>query len=439
MQQLSRVEDLADKTLTFVDKGTATTTDYIYDANGNATSDFNKDISNIEYNDLNLPKTVIKTATQKIAYLYDATGRKLKQTVTNGANTTTRYYAGAFEYEGSSLKMLHHGEGRVRVDGTTYTYDYYLKDHLGNTMVCFTKGSSGHAQVLQSQSYYPFGMSFAQYESGGTTNRYLYNGKEMQSDLGLDWYDYGARFYDPVICRWNVQDPMVEKHYDWSSYVYAYNNPILYIDPIGLDTFRINVDNKIINQIAIKDSKSHTYIINGEGMEEQTYTLEVSDDGLVKFPDSGNGFERFGKEDEGGDHYLNPETAAATFGLVTEMTQKHDNDFSVSFGDMSNATGGAPGGDHKTHGGEKGYSGDCIDYRYLDGNSQSYQGKATDANFSAANNQTFLEAAGKWGFSKNYISNKDVWKAGGLPLSVNGKGIGGHNDHGHLTHINKKN
>jgi RHS repeat-associated protein len=67
-------------------------------------------------------------------------------------------------------------------------------------------------------------------------NKYLYNGKELQDDLGLDWYDYGARMYDPTIGRWSRKDPMIEFHFNQSPYAYVYNNPMNYIDPFGLDT-----------------------------------------------------------------------------------------------------------------------------------------------------------------------------------------------------------
>lgn len=66
----------------------------------------------------------------------------------------------------------------------------------------------------------------------------MYNGKELNSDFGLDWIDYGARYYDPAIARWNAVDPLAEKYYSTSPYAYVLNNPIALIDPNGMEAVK---------------------------------------------------------------------------------------------------------------------------------------------------------------------------------------------------------
>ena len=96
----------------------------------------------------------------------------------------------------------------------------------------------GLPQVMEYQHYYPFGMQLEAlgYTSGNDLkNNYLYNGKELQEDYGLNWYDYGTRMYDPVIGRFTTVDPMAEKFRRMSPYNYAANNPIRFIDPDGME------------------------------------------------------------------------------------------------------------------------------------------------------------------------------------------------------------
>uniref|UniRef100_UPI00280BEBA4 RHS repeat-associated core domain-containing protein n=1 Tax=uncultured Bacteroides sp. TaxID=162156 RepID=UPI00280BEBA4 len=88
--------------------------------------------------------------------------------------------------------------------------------------------------VEETNHYYPFGGIFA---STGNIQPYKYNGKELDTKKGLNWYDYGARMYDATLGRWHVVDPMAEKYYSISPYVYCINNSIKYIDPTGEDVY----------------------------------------------------------------------------------------------------------------------------------------------------------------------------------------------------------
>ncbi len=121
-----------------------------------------------------------------------------------------------FVYEDNTLRYILTPEGRALPDGNGgFEYQYFLKDHLGNTRVTFDQTGT----VLQEDSYYPFGMAqsgFA-YQSGTSyKNKYLYNGEELQDDFGLGWYDYHARFYDPALEHWYVVDPKAELVRRWN-------------------------------------------------------------------------------------------------------------------------------------------------------------------------------------------------------------------------------
>nr|WP_199080620.1 RHS repeat-associated core domain-containing protein [Pedobacter sp. ASV19] len=211
------------------------TTAYTYDQNGNLFSRINtvnpaNNLSGITYNYLNLPNSVTAGSTA-ISYTYDATGNKLRKQVPS-ANINNEYISGV-QYEGGVLKYVGTSEGRVvRNSATNYSYEYSLTDHLNNGRVYFDI-NAGAARAIQVTDYYAFGLDI-QRSLTGTENKYQYNGKEKQDQEKL--YDYGFRFYDPVVGRLSTIDPLAENHFDTNPYHYVLNNPMRYMDYMGLDT-----------------------------------------------------------------------------------------------------------------------------------------------------------------------------------------------------------
>jgi len=158
-------------------------------------------------------------------------------------------------------------------EGDTYEYQYFLKDHLGNTRVTFTENGN----IIQEDAYYPFGMQMNGlcYESGTDfLNKNLYNGKELQDDFGLDWYDYGARFYDAALGRWHVSDPLAEKYAAWSPYNYVMNNPLIFIDPDGQKVKLANNHAGAMTNIAkIAATSLGSHVMNRLISNPKTYTM----------------------------------------------------------------------------------------------------------------------------------------------------------------------
>ena len=233
--------------------GAKVATEYTYDTNGNLTKDLNKNIISIQYNMLNLPSIVSFSDGSTITYTYGADGTKLRTVHKIGSATTTTDYLGNVVYENGVAKLLLTGYGYVSLNDKKY--HYFLQDYQGNNRVVVD--SSG--KVEETNHYYPFGGVFA---STGNVQPYKYNGKELDAKKGLNWYDYGARMYDPTLGRWHTVDPLAEKFYGITPYNYCFDNPIKYIDPDGKKP-RVYVEMKGVG---------HTFITTGEGKYTTVYT-----------------------------------------------------------------------------------------------------------------------------------------------------------------------
>ena len=186
---------------------------------------------------------------------YDGGGNKLRKTVKQGSSTLyIQNYLGGIEYNSARLEAVFHAEGRVYNTnvGTgsstlVFRYEYAIRDHLGNTRIMFTdKNDNGvlnvtagtDNEIIQENSYYPFGMNQEgtwMNDAAAKDTKYQYNAKELNDDFGLNWSDYGARWYDAAIGRWNGVDPLAEKFIAYSPYVFSANNSVRFVDPNGMD------------------------------------------------------------------------------------------------------------------------------------------------------------------------------------------------------------
>ena len=196
--------------------------------------------------------------------------------------------------------------------------------------------------------YYPFGLKHIGYNgvvsSTNPAQDYKYNGKELNDELGLDWYDYGARNYDASLGRWMNLDALAGKWHEFSPYNYTLNNPVFFVDPDGNDidvsrttdddgnvTITITLTGKIVNEsgtdytneelqrFADRFAEGFAESFSGEGenisfkgvanlsvadndnpLTKTDHAIRIVDKG--KIPDGKGGFERgsvFGKAEYG--------------------------------------------------------------------------------------------------------------------------------------------
>ncbi|HYC83577.1 MAG TPA: RHS repeat-associated core domain-containing protein, partial [Chryseosolibacter sp.] len=132
---------------------------------------------------------------------------------------------------GHELLTLH-----VKIQQKGYLYIYLSNEQPVRTNVYFDDLKLvHHTGVEQVEDYYPFGLTFNSTRTGEVLNSFTFGGKESQSELALGWIDFGARMYSPDLGRWASIDPHSSRYEITTPYNYAFNNPMLFVDPTGMD------------------------------------------------------------------------------------------------------------------------------------------------------------------------------------------------------------
>ena len=257
-------------------------TEYEFDKNGRLTRDRNKGILQIQYNLLNLPAKTTFSDGGYINYQYSASGKKqMVSGYAPGQGWKSQFYMGNYVYGNGTVKQLLVDGGYVTFSGTTPQYHFYLKDHLGNNrMVVNANGT-----VEQRNHYYAFGGLMGE-STGGDVQDFKYNGKELDRLHGLDWFDYESRHMDAVRGVFITMDPLCEKYYDISPYVYCATNPIKFIDPDGRKTYLYATTLPGIPHNKLTNIPTHTFIVvkDDKNIVKGYYAYGPKENGAISGP-----------------------------------------------------------------------------------------------------------------------------------------------------------
>ena len=100
----------------------------------------------------------------------------------------------------------------------------------GNTVAI----TDGVENVVNAYDYSPFGMIIS--ESEGFAQPFKYVGRLGVMSEANGFYYMRARYYDPVNGRFISEDPLGFDGGDVNLYVYSGNNPVLLVDPTGMES-----------------------------------------------------------------------------------------------------------------------------------------------------------------------------------------------------------
>lgn len=99
----------------------------------------------------------------------------------------------------------------------------------------------------------------------------------------LSLFDFGTRYYDAYVGRWNAVDPLAHKYFGMSPYNYCGNDPVNKYDPDGRDV-KISVGNTSVGTTSI-NLYSNDEVKNDPTLTQETAVVPVYE--VVVTNDSG--------------------------------------------------------------------------------------------------------------------------------------------------------
>ena len=241
-----------------------------YDDNDNETRNLAQNVEYAHYNNHNLPDSVCFPGGNTLLLDYLSDGRRVRtntktyrtalivplddlQLLSDPSSETEEVRDGDFLFRDGRLSRLETPGGYVSLRNDTTGEKrirgyYYIKDYLGSVRLTCDYETG---EVLQSMEYLPSGAIFRR--TGYDIQNRRFCGKEELSMHGFNMYDSGARLQCTLVPRFSTMDPLLEKYYDISPYVYCANNPVRFIDPTGMiwedpqeaERLKKNIDNRI--------------------------------------------------------------------------------------------------------------------------------------------------------------------------------------------------
>ena len=258
--------------------------EFSYDNLGRMTSDGLVG-QTFSYNSLDLVGNVSRDGATLVNYFYLADGTKTRALDGSGEGLV---YRGPFVYRkgsGSSsltLESAAFGGGRLTPSGAML----YVTDYLGSVRAVID-GTTG--QIYKAVDYSAYGDESEVALAGasvpsGMTLRDSFTGQEDQtSDFGTSYTDFGARQYSPALRRWMTPDPLSEKYYGMSPYVFCADNPVNFVDPDGEHPVVVGavIGGTISGTAAIIKGKSFTEVITATAGGAVDGAIAASGFGIV--------------------------------------------------------------------------------------------------------------------------------------------------------------